>query len=340
MERVLKSKYKITDRLFEDDASATYKGKNLTNNRSIIVKIFKRSILDGLLIKNLHKKVTDLSKVDHPNAAAVFDGDYGWQGFYFVRDYVEGEDLWQYLKDQKILSPDQIINIAVQICDAVSAAHKKDVIHGALKPSNIIIFDDKKLKVTDFGIESAVRATYYQRADMIYKDARFMSPEEISGVFNKKSSDIFKMGLILYLLTAGQLPFGGENGLKLALKYMNENIVSPSSKKQNTPKFLDGIIMKALQKDTLLRFSTIDELGSSLKARGIVGSKSIDIDASKINFDNAPEPVKEAKATVVKQGKKLLSIQAKVFEKKITLAVILAIIAGIVYAFIQVFIGR
>ncbi len=179
MERFLKSRYRIGERIGENPFSFTYKGYLIGTEVPVVIKIYKRSALNSPLINKLRPKVTKIISLDHPNIARVIDGDYGWQGFYFVREYIEGMDLNALLALNK---PDLAFSVEImkQVLSSLAVAHAEDLIHGAISGRNIFLVG-KEVKVTDFILEPAVRISPILLAAAATADSSFMSPEQVSG---------------------------------------------------------------------------------------------------------------------------------------------------------------
>ena len=150
MERLLKSRYRIKNKIGEGPFSVTYRGSYLDKDDPLIIKIYKRSVLSSSIIKSVKKKVRALCSLNHPNVAKVIDGDYGWQGFYFVRSFVHGRTLAELMEDGKKIGVDRAVGIMTGICEALNAAHSKGIIHGALNPNNVFVDENDAVLLTDF----------------------------------------------------------------------------------------------------------------------------------------------------------------------------------------------
>lgn len=279
MERFLKSRYKIGDKISESPFSVTYKGSFLGSNKAVVIKIYKRGTLNSSLINRMKHKVKDLSLINHHGIAKLIDGDYGWQGFYYVRDYVEGKSLEELLSEEQELGTDKIIIIAEEICRALELVHAKDIIHGALKPSNIFIDPKGVVKVADFVIEGAIKEAMPQKVFSIMEDGKYVSPEELAGKPAMASSDIYSLGLILFESVFAKAPAAANiyrSGLKGGISKLGKNRLFDKELLAPLPKYLQDIIIKALQADPLLRFATIGELRQSLEKKSLIMKKPQD----------------------------------------------------------------
>ncbi|OGC13406.1 hypothetical protein A3J90_06090 [candidate division WOR-1 bacterium RIFOXYC2_FULL_37_10] len=313
MDRLLKSKFKTGKKIGENFFSLTYDGTTLSGEHPVIIKIYKRGTLNSPLIKNMKQKVKVLQGEIHPRIVKLLDGDYGWQGFYYVRHFIKGRPLKDLIK-AKSLSAEDAETFTLQICEALNAAHKRGIVHGALSDNNILI-DEKGAKVTDFVIEGEIKESPAQKALAIVENEETLSPEEISGQHTSFSSDIFAVGMLLYKMLAFNPPFRSQ------LEKLQGKFTLPS----NLPKYQKDIIQKALDPDPLLRFKTISELSESLKNKAIIDfSQNIEFPA--IELENTPNP-EEKETHIIKQEREKSFFIAKV--------ILLAAFAGVVYAIIS-----
>ncbi|MFA5875538.1 MAG: protein kinase [Candidatus Margulisiibacteriota bacterium] len=294
MERFLKSRYKIGVQISDNPYRITYKGTYLSNEKPVIIKIYKRATLNSSLIKIIRQKIKDFSLIHHHNITKIIDGDYGWQGYYYVREYIEGQSLSEILKTHHPLDLDKAIEIMLDVCAALSIAHKNGILHGALCPNNILISTQKIVKVADFVVEKSIKEALPQKAVYVTEDATYLSPEEIAGADCAPSSDIYGAGLVLYAMLAGRLPFDlpkEKISLQVALQKIQSTPLPPSTFNPSIPKNIDDLVLKALERDPLLRFASIDDLAASLKNKGIVTKTNLpDIPEICLDTSDRPQP--------------------------------------------------
>ena len=302
MERFLKSKYKIGDQIGDGPFSVTYKGAILGNDLPIVIKIYKRRVLNSPLIKEIKKKVRDLCALSHPNIAKVFDGDYGWQGFYFVREYIEGKNLAEILKPGKGMEIDKATDIGLSICEGIRTAHENNIIHGALIPNNVFIDKDGVVKLTDFVIEGSMRGATKEGALELFQSGAHLAPERIKGGLPSKSTDVYNIGLLLYNMLTSRSPYDGNSEIDRALKLVRSELPPPSKWNSSIPSYMDEIILKAMAKDPMLRFDIV-ELHSSLKAKRIVSSRT-DVDIPEISFEASFEEAEKLRESERVEKKK------------------------------------
>ena len=319
MERLLKSKFKIGSKIGENPFSLTYQGTTLSGEQPIIIKIYKRGTLNSILIKSMKQKVKALQELIHPGIARLLDGDYGWQGFYYVREYVEGTPLSKLLQYKK---PD--INEAekwmVLICEALRAAHQQGIVHGALKPTNIFLDRGNQVKLTDFVIEGEIKESLPQKAQSLLEAGPYLSPEELLGFSAGISSDIYNAGFVLKQM------LNGSKTVEAPLAKLSPAPTLPP----NLPHYLEEILLKALQVDPLLRFHNMGDLIDSLKNKTIVEKQSL-IDWPPIELENAPRAEEKAVRTIKSERKRSFFL---------LIVVLLATLAGVIYALINSFFLR
>jgi len=319
MERLLKSKFKIGEKIGENPFSLTYQGTTLSGNQPVIIKIYKRGTLNSALIKAMKQKVKILSELLHPGIAKLLDGDYGWQGFYYVRELVEGPSLAEKLKTARMIDPYDAEKIMLKACEALSAAHERGIVHGALKPTNIFV--GPEVKLTDFIIEGEIKESYPQKAVSVLEDNLYLSPEEILGWPASPSSDIYALGTIFYEMLAGAHPYYPSPLYKLK---------SPPPPPPNLSPYLIAILNKCLQNDPLLRFNSVADLTESLRQKTLVESKR-GLDLPAIEMENAPQ-AEEKEIKIIKQERKRSFF--------LLIVAVLAVTAGIIYALITSFLVR
>ncbi|MBN2058137.1 MAG: protein kinase [Candidatus Saganbacteria bacterium] len=337
MERFLKSRYKIGDKISENPFCATYQGSFLSSNKAVVIKIYKRGSLNSSLINKMKHKVKELTQLNHHGIAKLVDGDYGWQGFYYVREYIEGKSLAALMAEGQKFGLERAQAVAEEVCRALQPAHELGIVHGALKPTNIFLDRQGIVRLTDFVIEGEIKQAMPQKVLSLLADSHYSAPEELAGQTATQLSDQYSLGLILLELLVGRTDLvaaGLDGGLQ---KLRRENWIGRESA-AGLPKHLQAIIAKALQADPLKRFSDIGQLRESLEHKMIITTKPPHEEYTAI-FENtvtqygADEAPRELSLT----GQKGQMPGRQVPEKKRNwlLAVILclALVSGLIYAF-------
>ena len=267
MDQLLKSKYRTGQKLSENPFSVTYRGSLIGTEKPVIIKIYKRGTLNSLLIKSMKQRVKDFSLISHHGAAKLLDGDYGWQGFYYVREFIDGTSVQELLGRGEPIGAEKACAIADQVLETLALAHAKGIVHGALKPSNIFIDNQGLVKLADFVIEGEIKSAQPQKVLEILENAKYASPEELAGLPANAASDLYSMGLILFEMSAGK-PALKESGIKGNFLKLKGAILSKEDLAA-LPNYLKEIIGKALQKDPLLRFASAAQFRDSLEKKAI-----------------------------------------------------------------------
>ncbi|MCX5749680.1 MAG: serine/threonine-protein kinase [Candidatus Saganbacteria bacterium] len=334
MERILKSKYKILEKIAELSSHNTYSGAFADTEKPLIIKIFNRGILNSTLTKKLKKDVVRLTKLEHQFIPRVYDGDYGWQGFYFVRDFVEGKTLDETKKPFEI---EAACELMTKVCGLLSFAHENGIAHGSLTPNNVFI-SKKNVFISDFGIESAVNQMLEQKTMSLFSEnAAFFAPEMVLGEEASILSDIYQAGLLFYLILTGRLPADGQKGLSSALTSLGGTVPTPSSVNGKVPRYLDEIVLKCLEKDPLLRFAGAAQLSESINNKVLMLPKTEIFELPEIDLNIEEESRKDEPVLVELPNIEEKSDKINLF-RWIMFAVWAAIAAGIIYSLIQIFI--
>ncbi len=318
MERFLKSKFKTGQKIGESPFSLTYNGTTLSGEYPVVIKIYKRGTLNSALIKSMKQKVKTLQENIHPIIVPLLDGDYGWQGFYYVRPYIQGQPLEDAIKN-KTLDLLQAEEITIDLCNALSAAHQRGIVHGALKSRNVFL-DREGIKLVDFVIEGEIKESLPQKVAAVLSESENLSPEELYGRSATSSSDIFTVAALFYEMITGKKPFDSQLD-----RLKGRMIPSPS-----IPKYLQDILQKAMQPDPLLRFRNIEDLATSIKQKTII-EPQIDFDLSQIELENTPHP-KDIEVQTIKQEHNTSFF--------LVIVIIMGALAGIIYAIINSWLMR
>ncbi len=334
MERILKSKYKTAAKIAETTSHITYKGVLVDTNKPIIVKIYKREFLNSPLIKRIKKDTTALTRLEHPSIPRLMDGDYGWQGYYFVREMVDGRSVSEM---ELPLDHETVTEVAVAVCDILSYAHGQGIVHGGISPNNIFATKGRGISLSDFCIKYMVAGPLEERAKLLLdSSAVYTAPEVILGSDPTVLSDIYQLGLVMYLMCTGELPFSaGASGIAGASSALTAEIKPPSSRNNKVPRYMDDIIMTCLNKDPLLRFKSADQLKESLNSKVLLLEKMEVFEMPAMPSiseepeirQEVPEPVRGAELPKKRSG----------IMKWIMFALWIAIISGIVYSLVNFF---
>lgn len=263
----LGKRYEILGRIGSGGMADVYKGKDHKLNRFVAIKVLKSTYRsDETFIKKFLSEAQAAAGLMHPNVVNVYDVGQDRGLYYMVMELVEGITLKDYIEKKGKLSAKETISISIQMVTGIQAAHNCHIIHRDIKPQNIIISKDGKVKVTDFGIARATTSTATQSVTTtVMGSVHYTSPEQARGGIVDEKSDIYSAGITMYEMITGHVPFDGDSTVTVALKHLNEVIKSPAEEVPDIPYSLECIIMKCTQKLPNKRYMSCEELLQDLK---------------------------------------------------------------------------
>lgn len=259
-------RYRIIRSLGEGGMANVYLAHDLILDRDVSVKLLRLDLRDDPNTKRrFRREAMAATQLNDPHIVGVYDvgEDHGMQ--YMVMQYVKGTDLKAYIKQHNPIPLPQVIDIMEQILSAVEAAHASGIIHRDLKPQNILIDENKNIKITDFGIAVAVTQDSLTQTNTLMGSVHYLSPEQARGSVATAQSDIYSLGIILFELLTGQVPFEGETAVSIALKHFREAIPSVRSINPAVPQSLENVVIRATAKDPADRYKSVAEMAADLK---------------------------------------------------------------------------
>src|SRR4051812_21193424 len=258
-ETVVDERYSIINRIGSGGMADVYCAQDLQLGRKVALKLlYRRFAEDEEFVERFKREASAAAGLQHPNVVGVYDRGE-WDGtFYIAMEYLEGRSLKQVLQEEGPLAPERAIDIVIQILRAARFAHQRGVIHRDIKPHNVIIDEEGRAKVTDFGIARA-GASDMTETGSIMGTAQYLSPEQAQGHAVSAQSDLYAIGIVLYELLTGRVPFDGDSPVTIALKQVSELPVPPSAYNPAVPQELDAIVLRALEKDPARRFTDAEE---------------------------------------------------------------------------------
>ena len=263
--RLLGNRYEIIEQIGNGGMATVYKAKCHVLNRYVAVKILKEEYTtDDEFVKRFNTEAQSAASLTHPNIVSVYDVGSEGDLHYIVMELVKGKTLKEIINEDGALSWKWSVNVAIQIASALETAHKNNIIHRDIKPHNIIITEDGIVKVTDFGIAKAVSNSTITAFGSTMGSVHYFSPEHARGGFTDAKSDLYSLGVVLYEMVTGRLPFNADTAVSVALKHMQESPKEPMEMNPSVPKSVNDIIMKAMQKDISLRYQTATEMHRDL----------------------------------------------------------------------------
>ena len=264
-ETVVDQRYQILSRIGSGGMADVYCAQDLQLGRKVALKLlYRRFAEDEEFVERFRREASSAAGLQHANVVGVYDRGE-WDGTYYIAmEYLEGRSLKQFIIDSGPLAPLTAIEIAEQILKAARFAHRRGVIHRDIKPHNVIIDEEGRAKVTDFGIARA-GASDMTETGSIMGTAQYLSPEQAQGHSVSARSDLYAIGIVLYEMLAGRVPFDGESAVTIALKQVSEAPVPPSAYNAAVTAELDAVVLRALEKDPEHRFADADEFIAALE---------------------------------------------------------------------------
>ena len=275
--RILGNRYEIIEQIGEGGMAIVYKAKCHLLNRFVAVKVLRDEFTnDEEFIRKFRRESQAAASLSHPNILNIYDvGNEEIDNksiHYIVMEYIDGNTLKELIKSKGKLSPSECVNYSLQIAEALQHAHRNHIVHRDIKPHNIMITKDNRVKVTDFGIARAVTSSTVTTSSNVLGSVHYFSPEQARGGYTDEKSDIYSLGIVMYEMVTGKVPYDGESPISVALKHIQEEIKPPREIDQEVPISIETIILKCVQKRQGDRYSNISDLIRDLK-----GVKNLDI---------------------------------------------------------------
>lgn len=264
--RILAGRYELLEKIGDGGMAVVYKSRDRLLNRFVAIKILKPEFTKDLkFIENFRRESQAAASLSHQNIVNIYDVGKEGNIYYIVMELIEGQVLSDIIKNEGPMKYTKAVEIVKQIAMALSFAHKNHIIHRDVKPHNVLITREGTAKITDFGIAKAVNAgTIVGNTGTIMGSVHYFSPEQARGGYVDEKSDIYSLGIVLYELVTGRVPFDAENPVAVALMHMNDEMVPPSQYVPDIPPALEEIIMKATNKYQVNRYKSANEMYDAL----------------------------------------------------------------------------
>ncbi len=261
---IIGDRYEILEKIGAGGMSDVYKAKDHKLNRFVAVKVLKQEFSENAnFVSKFRIEAQAAAGLMHPNIVNVYDVGEEDSIYYFVMELVEGITLKKYIEKKARLSVKEAISIAIQVCMGIEAAHNNHIIHRDIKPQNIIISKEGKVKVTDFGIAKA--ATSNTITSNVMGSVHYTSPEQARGGYSDEKSDVYSLGITMFEMLTGRVPFNGETTVAIAIKHIQEEMLSPREYVFEIPVSVEQIVFKCCQKSPDRRYQSMGELIVDLK---------------------------------------------------------------------------
>lgn len=315
----ISDRYQIIKSIGEGGMANVYLAYDTILDRNVAVKVLRGDLAnDEKFVRRFQREALSASSLSNPNIVEVYDVGEDNGEYYIVMEYVEGKHLKALLKKRGKLTVPEVIDIALQITNGLSVAHDSYIIHRDIKPQNILILENGLIKITDFGIAVAMNATQLTQTNSVMGSVHYLPPEQASGKGATLQSDIYSIGILMYELLTGKLPFRGDNAVEIALKHLKEPMPSIRDELPDIPQSVENIILRATAKNPKNRYSDAREMHEDLKTcldESRANELKITFKYPENDYDDTKlmktvKPVKETKPKEIKEG------EIKVAKKK------------------------
>ncbi|MFQ9675042.1 MAG: Stk1 family PASTA domain-containing Ser/Thr kinase, partial [Clostridium paraputrificum] len=263
---ILGNRYEIEEKIGEGGMSIVYKARCNKLNRYVAVKVLKKEMSDNEDIVNKFKReATAIAALSDNNIVNILDVGSQDDINYIVMEYVKGKTLKELIKQFGKLNYETAITIAIQIAKALECAHKNNIIHRDVKPQNILVTEEGLIKVTDFGIAKSTSSATLTNTTTIMGSAHYFSPEQAKGTLVDNRTDLYSLGVVLYEMVTGKVPFEADSPVTIALKHIQEEVVPPKQINSKIPESLNKLIIKAMEKDPGMRYQNARDIINDLQ---------------------------------------------------------------------------
>jgi len=268
--RTLKGRYKIDELLGHGGMSAVYKASDPNLKRNVAIKLIHSHFSnDNDFIRRFQTEAASVAALHHPNIVQVYDFDNDGENYYMVMEHIPGETLQEHLdflrKTGEKLPINRSVRIILDVCEALGYAHEKEIIHRDVKPANIMLDDQGRTILMDFGLVKILNATSHTATGAIIGTARYMPPEIIRNEMPDNRSDIYSLGVTFYQMLSGDLPFHADSVISLMMKHLHDPIPDLNASNPNIPKRLVQIVNKAMKKDRDKRYASANQMADDLR---------------------------------------------------------------------------
>lgn len=319
---ILGNRYEIIRKIGDGGMAFVYEAKDKLLNRTVAVKVLRPEFVDDEeFLRKFKREAEAVASLSHPNIVNVYDVGEEGKVHYIVMEYIDGQNLKDIIKNEGTLDEYTALDITKQIAMALSAAHKKGIVHRDIKPHNILISNEGRIvKVADFGIAKAVSNSTMTNIGSIIGSVHYFSPEQAKGNSVNATADLYSLGIVLYEMIIGRVPFRGDSPISIALQHINEDVEFTSEEKINIPQSVRTIIKKLTEKSSENRYQSAEELIEDID----YVEKNIDLDfikeydnfaTKKINVDKNLD-LKEDDKEILEEVPKIVSKPKKEKSKK------------------------
>ena len=299
----INGRYKILELIGGGGMSHVYLAEDMILNREVAIKVLRYDFSnEEELHGRFQREALAATTLAHPNIVSIYDvGDDGDYHF-IVMEYIQGKTLKQYIQQFSPISPAKAVQIMRQLTSAIAHAHEHQIIHRDIKPQNILMDEQGNVKITDFGIATTLSATSYTKTNSVIGTVHYLSPEQARGGIASHKSDIYALGIVLYELLTGELPFSGESAVSIALKHLQSETPSVRAVNSSIPQSLENVVIRATAKDPRHRYNDVEEMGKDLETA---------LSVSRMNESKYEVPMEDGKTKVIPIIKEPKSLEVK-----------------------------
>ena len=320
----INDRYQVIRSIGEGGMANVYLAYDTILDRNVAVKVLRGDLAtDEKFVRRFQREAMSASALSHPNIVEMYDVGEDDGNYFIVMEYIDGKTLKNLIKKRGALTVAEVVDIMLQLTSAISCAHDSYIIHRDIKPQNVMILDDGRVKITDFGIAIASNASELTQTNSVMGSVHYLPPEQANGAGATAKSDIYSLGILMFELLTGKLPFKGENAVEIALKQMKEQIPSVCAINPEIPQSIENVILKACAKNPKNRYDNVKDMYNDIKTAldedRINETKQI----YKFSEDDLDETKKIESLSEVKKNKKKETKEEDSTEKKMNLALII-----------------
>ena len=265
IDKMICNRYKIIDHLGTGGMATVWLGYDTILDRNVAIKTFKIDANDEDAVKRFNREAKAVTSLSHPNIVSIYDVENEGDFYYLILEYVEGMTLKDYMMKNPKMPIETIVHISKQIADGLCHAHQNGIIHRDIKPQNILMNENLTCKITDFGIARAYGDTTLTQTNQMLGTVYYLSPEQARGNVATAQSDIYSLGILIFEMITGQIPFKGESAVAIALKHLQEELPDIDKFRENVPQSVKNIVLKATMKNPNERYISSKELAEDLE---------------------------------------------------------------------------
>lgn len=291
---LLNNRYEILEKIGEGGMAKVYKAKDHLLNRFVAVKVLKNEYTKNAeFVEKFKAEAAAAGSISHSNIVNIYDVGSEENTNYIVMEFVHGRTLKELIIQNGKLDYNRALDFGIQIGKALECAHKNNIIHRDIKPQNILVTEDGNVKVTDFGIAKATNSVTITNTNKVIGSAHYFSPEQAKGSYVDARTDIYSLGIVMYEMVTGRVPYDAESPVSVALKHLQEPVVPPRYLNSNVPENLNNLVLKAMEKDPIGRYQNIKDMLLDLQRIKNNSNYKIEFNNEEDEYTKIMSPVNE-----------------------------------------------